>query len=118
MNGHSGTTSRPCRVASSSAAAAPLPRLVNLGVGEGDPVVPAVVGRKADQALGKPKFIPARLGHVDDLGFCRITGDVLELPGRAEILDQLPLRIRLAGVSMVDEPAAVLGRELPRFELA
>ncbi len=65
-----------------AAEAAPFPRLVNLGVGEGDPVVPAVVS------------------------------------GRAEILDQLPLRIRLAGVSMVDEPAAVLGRELPRFELA
>jgi hypothetical protein len=41
---------------------------------------------------------------------------VLELLGRAKILHQLPLRIRLARVAMIAEPAAVLRLELPRID--
>ena len=43
---------------------------------------------------------------------------VLERFSRAEVLHQLPLGIRLAGVAMVGEPAAVLRSELPRLQLA
>ena len=95
-----------------------LPRFVNLGVREGDPALPAPVSRESDHPGGEPKLIAARLRHVDHLCFRRASADVFELLARAKILDQLPLRIRLACVAMIDEPAPVLRRELPRIDLA
>ena len=63
-NGHSGTTSRPSRRASSSAVAtrraaepAALERLVHLGVDERDTPVATVVGGLADHPLAVSQLV-------------------------------------------------------------
>src|SRR5712692_424267 len=73
-----------------AAEATPFARLVDLGVREGDPTVPAPVRREADQSAAEPELVAARLGRVDDIGLRRAADHGLELAARPEVLKQLP----------------------------
>ena len=85
---------------------------------EGDPAVAAPVRGETDQAITDPELVAARLGRVDHLGLGDGSGSGLELVGPSEVLDQLPRRVRLAGVAVIGEAAAVSRGELPRIALA
>src|SRR5437870_12139452 len=100
-----------------AAEAATLARFVHLRVREGDAAASAPVGGQTDQAPAEPKLVAARLRHVDDLRLRDRSDRRLELVGSAEKLDQLPRRIRFAGVAVIGEPPAVDGREGPRLTL-
>src|SRR2546423_2179589 len=103
-----------------AAEAAALARLVHLGVREGDAAVAAPVGGEADQAAVEAELVAAAPGHLDDLGVGRRgrPGRGLELAGAAEVLDQLPGRVRLARVAVVGEAVSVLGSMLRGLTLA
>jgi hypothetical protein len=78
-----------------------------------DPAVPAAVGSESDQAVAEPELVAALLRHVDHLGLGRRAFSALELIRAAEVLDQLARHVRLSGVTVIGEPAAVSGVELP-----
>src|SRR3989442_180846 len=78
---------RGCETA---AEAAPFARLVDLGVREGDPTVPAPVRRKADQAAVEPELVAAPLGRVEHVDLGRLAGHRFELSALPEVLEQLP----------------------------
>src|SRR5207249_1734172 len=100
-----------------AAEAAACTALVYLGVREGDAAVSTPVGGETDQAPAEPKLIAARFRHVDDLGFCNGSRPSLELVGSAEVLDQLPGRVRDACVAVIGEAAPVSRREPPGVTL-
>jgi hypothetical protein len=104
-----------CR-SEAAAEAASLALLVDLGVEERDPVVPAVVRGHANPAVAEAELVLGCLGDVDDLGIVRPCGDCFTL-ARLEVVDQLPDGVGLARRKVIEEPAPVLLGVLPRLEL-
>ena len=104
-----------CEVGAEAAAFA---RWVDLGVREGDPVavLPAVVRGLADHPVAETELVTRLFWDVDDNRVLRRGGD-LPAFARAEVLNELAGRVRLACVLVVEEAAAVRVGVLPGLEL-
>ena len=87
-------------------------------MGERDAAVATPVGSQTDQPAVQPQLVAALLRHVDDLRLRHRSRTGLELVAAAEVLDQLPARVRLARVAVIDEAATMIRRKPPRVTLA